>query len=276
MIRKFKIFESNQYTDYDPDGNFSAGDRVIVTGKYNDITFKGEVGNIINFYEAGDKSQKREILIKFDNRFNTNLMAGDNNEDPTRSSYYLTSNFVELEDKTPPKIRWYKKGKLLNEGKNDNFELGQRVIYHYVNNGYHGANREIEGFEGTVIRVRSGGQEIGVQFDKTFDDGHDCNGNGKDGYCYNVSPEEITPLEVNKLVKIRWYSKGRLSEGTRWFRNGKLEPAEKVKIKECEHKWSLRSRVMRNPENFERVMKYFLQCDLCGKIENDLEKIKKV
>lgn len=31
MIRKFKIFEANQYTDYDPDGNFSAGDRVIVT-----------------------------------------------------------------------------------------------------------------------------------------------------------------------------------------------------------------------------------------------------
>jgi len=242
MIRKFKIFEANKYTDYDPDGNFSVGDRVIVNGKCNDITFKGEVGTIINFYEAGDKSQKREIFIKFDSRFNSNLMSGDNNEDPTKRSYYLTSNFVELEDKTPPKIRWYKKGKLLNEGRNDNFEMGQRVIYHYINNGYHASNREIEGFEGVVIKIANDGTEIGVEFDKKFEDGHDCNGNGRDGYCYYVSPEEISPLEINKTVKVRWYSKGKLSEGTRWFKNGRLEPVEKVKIKECEHRWLLKNK----------------------------------
>lgn len=88
MITKFKIFEANKYTDYDPEDKFNVGDRVIVHGKYSTITFNGESGTIINFYEAGDGNKKREILVKFDNKFDSNLMAGDRKEDPTKSTLF--------------------------------------------------------------------------------------------------------------------------------------------------------------------------------------------
>ncbi len=63
-----------------------------------------------------------------------------------------------------------------------NFKVGDRVI------GTPNAYNLIPGTTGTVIFIRGG--DTSVEFDK-YIDGHDCNGKGKDGYCWNCEDYEI-------------------------------------------------------------------------------------
>lgn len=120
MIIKFKLFE-NKYSIEDPLGIFNIGDRVICNGFYEGIKFDNEIGTIISFYST---KTLKEVLVKFDNRFSSDLYSGDNNEDPDRSSAYLSHSCIELIDKKPHKIRWYKKGKL-TENANELDPLGE-------------------------------------------------------------------------------------------------------------------------------------------------------
>lgn len=109
MIMKFKLFENDScHFDYDPLEIFNIGDRVVCDGHYGGLNFDNKEGFILKFYKSGGIN---EILVKFDIKFN-GLSGGDGGIDPEKRSAYLSYGCVKLIDNTPPKIRWYKKGKL--------------------------------------------------------------------------------------------------------------------------------------------------------------------
>jgi hypothetical protein len=47
--------------------------------------------------------------------------------------------------------------------------------------------------EGTVIWVSD--NQIGVEFDERFDEGHSCNGRGKNGYCRFAYVDEVSIIK---------------------------------------------------------------------------------
>lgn len=73
-------------------GNFKIGDRVYCIGKYRDINFNKETGEVKEFYVTSDAD---EIFIRFDSKFDTHLESGDYNQDPQRQSYYVGYNNVK-------------------------------------------------------------------------------------------------------------------------------------------------------------------------------------
>jgi len=86
----------------------------------------------------------------------------------------------------------------------DNFKIGDRVKSDI--------DRRFNVNIGTVIEIRND-RVIGVQFDN-FVSGHDCDGNGLDGYCYYFLSKQILHVEKNNItpLRIRWYSKGNFSD----------------------------------------------------------------
>ena len=73
--------------------DFNIGDFVAINGKYDAITFTGEVGTIT-------KLSYDTCRVRFDNRFNTNLHSGDG-EDKSRCSYNIDYKLVELANMDP-------------------------------------------------------------------------------------------------------------------------------------------------------------------------------
>jgi len=73
---------------------------------------------------------------------------------------------------------------------NKKFKLGDRV----KTGGAYGACPS--GMSGRVIKVN--GSNIGVEFDKRFDGGHDCSNKGKFGYCYYMTVGSIEKLSTNQ------------------------------------------------------------------------------
>jgi len=94
------------------------------------------------------------------------------------------------------------------------FKIGNRVLYTY--RGLPNGVKSLDGLMGTIIQIN--GDFVGVQFDdnikKEYGFGHDCEGYGKNGYCRYIDPPELEIID-EKPGKIKWYSKGKLSESKR-------------------------------------------------------------
>jgi hypothetical protein len=272
VITKFKLFEANKYTDYDPDGNFNVGDRVIVNGHYVNITFKGESGTIINFYEAGDNSKKREILIRFDSRFNTDLMSGDNNEDPSGTSYYVTSDLVELEDKTPGKIKWYSKGlwEKYNEidpyneedwdDKNQIFVMykgfmageGQSYHLHVVVNKHYGGNTNGQ----YLWDVDKRGMPDVVKCVSVYDPRR---------HKFASSEEIEKYLDLEKLESVFNYRNGEVRESVKWYKNGNFE--NEPECKHGKHEYVLTQKATFDKNTLKPYYKNEIKCKRCGSVK---------
>ena len=116
MITKFKLFEG-KFPKEDPLSVYSIGDRVVFNEK--EKHFKDREGTVIAFF-TDDYGGTNEILVKLDTKENGDdgyLCSGDIGEDPDGMSYYTKPQNVSLvEPATPAKIRWYKKGKFIDEG----------------------------------------------------------------------------------------------------------------------------------------------------------------
>lgn len=109
--------------------------------------------------------------------------------------------FLPNYEKKPPD------GKLVKESKNNAFEIGQRVIYHYnYDPGFTGNNKDLDLHVGSIIK-KCEFDIFGVEFDNWYN-GHNCGGIGKSRQCYNVSSKELELFDP--IYRIRWYKDGKL------------------------------------------------------------------
>jgi len=103
MIKKYSEYIKEEYDSkfYKKDVSnkthpFQIGDYVICKGEQSQITFKGEIGKIIDI-------EPRSALVKFPNRFHNGLHSGQKDfsgciYDPTNCSYYIRFDLLTLVD----------------------------------------------------------------------------------------------------------------------------------------------------------------------------------
>lgn len=71
----------------------------------------------------------------------------------------------------------------------------------------HGFKIKLNNVEGVIVGITNYGM-YQVDFDIEHD-GHNCSGLAKEGHGFNVDQYFLTLIEDIKLVKIKWYRKGK-------------------------------------------------------------------
>jgi hypothetical protein len=204
---------------------FEIGDEVMLRGESDSSIFHKKIGIItqikdgciirtsLNTFRSGPYKNCRYYHGKI-----YQVKDQCERKDGYYNIYWVTPwNMTKLNEKEPPKIKWYKKGVFESATKNG-FEKGQRVMYVHNNkyadcNGYASI---LDGLEGTIVGFLGRyNLDIGVEFDiniyEKFHIGHNCDGYGKNNHCYWIYWKLLEPL--NFPTKIKWYSKGKFEDG---------------------------------------------------------------
>lgn len=84
-----------------------------------------------------------------------------------------------------------------------NFNVGDKVrIKEFASEGDLFHNPSIlRGMRGVIVELYND-VNIGVEFTRRLDPGHDCGGYGRNGYCYYVKPNALELIYDNISIKI--------------------------------------------------------------------------
>jgi hypothetical protein len=98
----------------------------------------------------------------------------------------------------------------INENKHDDFNIGDRVLYIYnekLRDTSTGLRNDLFGFTGTIIGDITYSSNYAVEFDKEFSGGHDCDNQGKYGFCYYVNGKALKLIEIEDIKEedIEWF-----------------------------------------------------------------------